>query len=175
MQHCRDAVSAPRVPDTLDQGCQRTFDRPPRAFRGSATGVTENHAVTERCKSSAQPLRPRSGDVGNRVVCERQVACAGQASGTEWWTAFVTCGTHRPRCARMRRMTCGSSIQAQYPASALCTSWTEKGVNRKSVRNQWHLLKEETPDCTSCQRTLASRVGLSADAFSKPGFRFSPE
>jgi hypothetical protein len=27
----------------------------------------------------------------------------------------------------------------------------------------------------SCQRKLASRIGLTADAFSRPGFRLSPE
>jgi len=34
------------------------------------------------------------------------------------------------------------------------------------------LPQAETP---SCQRKLASRIGLSADVFSNPGFRLSPE
>ncbi|HEX9222788.1 MAG TPA: hypothetical protein VF860_05620, partial [Candidatus Acidoferrales bacterium] len=44
-----------------------------------ATGVAANHAVARRSKSSAQALRPRSGDVGNRMIGERQARVRGPA------------------------------------------------------------------------------------------------
>ena len=63
----------------------RWSDRLPRRF---ATDVTANHAVARRSESSAEVLCPRSGDVGNRMIGQRQARVGRPARGIEWRTSL---------------------------------------------------------------------------------------
>ena len=79
-------------PIARDRGCPRVLHRPIPALPGRfATDVAANHAVPGRAKSSAGRAALRSGDVGRRVVGERQAGVHRPGLGTQWRTAL-----HRP-------------------------------------------------------------------------------
>src|SRR5712691_3685719 len=52
--------------------CRRAFGCRNSAPACFATGVAANHALAKRARSSAEALRPCSGDIGNRLVGEQR-------------------------------------------------------------------------------------------------------
>ena len=68
-------------------GAARAYSTVRSALPGRfATDVAANHAVPGRAKASAGRAALRLGDVGNRVVGERQAGVRRPGLGTQWRT-----------------------------------------------------------------------------------------
>jgi len=108
MQRCSDAGSVLGAPDGARSGLPARAPPSDPRCRGASQRTLRQKLCSPRARQAKRALR--SGDVGNRVVGERQAGVHRPGLGTHGGLRCIARGAHRPRCSRMRRMTAGSSI-----------------------------------------------------------------